>query len=162
MLMRNTDAVMQDQDRYVMICGQGRSGTNWLLDILDQSPRTHCRNEPNEIAASPLAKLPIPSVLGGDTAALARNWDSAVDWTSKHIGERDHALPGPKDHIWPVSRVLGLSRAMNRRPRRIVGTVFRSLRQGEWDLPRWIGSRGRLGKALPVLKFVQAPMWAAW
>ena len=40
--------------RYVLIAGQGRSGTNWLLQILDLSSQTHCRNEPNDCIGSAL------------------------------------------------------------------------------------------------------------
>src|SRR3712207_4350983 len=135
MIMSNKVETTPQQADYVLIVGHGRSGTNWLLDILDNSPRTHCRNEPNEIAASPLAKLPSPYVPGQDLAPMARDWDAAVRWTATHMGERDHAWAGPKDHVFGFSRATGLARTMNRRPRRIVGTLVPSLRGGEWELP---------------------------
>ncbi|MEQ9482329.1 hypothetical protein [Coleofasciculus sp. F4-SAH-05] len=47
---------------YILIVGQGRSGTNWLLDLLDLSSETHCRNEGDQLATSPLAQLPSPKV----------------------------------------------------------------------------------------------------
>jgi len=30
---------------FILILGQGRPGTNWLFDLLEVSPYTHCRNE---------------------------------------------------------------------------------------------------------------------
>lgn len=150
------------QPEYVMIVGQGRSGTNWLLDILDQSPRTHCRNEPDHIDGSPLKALPNPNVAGMEDAAIAAGWDAAVRWTSTHMGERDHSIPGPKEHVHELGRRLGLARAVNRRTRAALRTILPGLRGGEWELPGWLGSKEKLAQAMAVLKFVQAPAWAVW
>jgi hypothetical protein len=148
---------------YVMICGQGRSGTNWLLDILDQSPRTHCRNEPNEVPGSPMATLPSPYVPTADSdAALAAGWDAAARFAATHVGEFDHALPGPKNHIYGFSRATGLARSINPRPRKLLKVLAPSLGKHEFPLPFWVGSNRRLAESLGVLKFVQAPIWAAW
>lgn len=147
---------------YVMIVGQGRSGTNWLLDILDNSPCTRSRNEPNKLATSPLAKLPSPYVPSQDLSALADGWDEAIRWTSTHMGERDRLPTGPKDHVFRFSQISGLARIMNRRPRKLLSCVFPSLGKSEWAIPFWIASHQAIGRALPVVKFVQAPIWAAW
>jgi hypothetical protein len=150
---------------YVMICGQGRSGTNWLLDILDQSPLTHCRNEPNEVPGSPLAKLPspyVPSAAADANAALAAGWDAAARFAATHVGEFDHALPGPKNHIYGFSRAMGLARSINPRPRKLLKVLMPSLGNHEFPLPFWVGSNRRLAESLGVLKFVQAPIWAGW
>jgi hypothetical protein len=148
----------------VMICGQGRSGTNWLLKILDQSPHTHCRNEPNDMPGSPLSKLPSPFVPGGADAEarLAAGWDAAARFAATHVGEFDHALPGPKDHVYGFARVTGLTRSINPRPRKLFKLLAPSLGKCEFPLPFWVGSNRRLAAALGVLKFVQAPVWACW
>ena len=67
---------------YALIAGHGRSGTNWLLHLLDRSATTHCRNEPNEIAGNAFAALPTPFVpiADGDADAFAGPWSQAGGW----------------------------------------------------------------------------------
>lgn len=147
-----------------MVVGEGRSGTSWLLQLLDTSRRTHCRNEPDTIAeCSPFTKLPKPLILTEDlAAALDRDWDGAVHETATRIGRRDFPVPVRKDHLHGFAQRAGLVRAINRRPRRILSKLMPSLRGGEFNLPSWIGSRARLEAAVPVLKMIQIPAWTAW
>lgn len=148
---------------YVLIVGQGRSGTNWLLSLLDFSPITHCRNEPNEIREGLLAKLPSPWVECDPQPELEAKWDDAVRWASTRLGERDSWIGSEKQHVYEFSRRLGLPRILERRRLRSLMALFLpSLRGSEWLMPRWMGSRIALEKALPVLKCVQVPGWAAW
>jgi len=42
---------------YALVSGHGRSGTNWLLELLDLSPQTFRRSEPRGVETSPLRKL---------------------------------------------------------------------------------------------------------
>ena len=63
---------------YALIAGHGRSGTNWLLHLLDRAAATHCRNEPNEIAGNEFAALPSPFVPVVDPTAFAEPWSRAV------------------------------------------------------------------------------------
>lgn len=148
----------------VVICGQGRSGTNWLLDIFDFSPDTLCRNEPNEISSSPFAALPSPWIdaLEGDER-FARDWDDAALCSAQRMGERDHRLGSHKRFVRALSGRLGLTRCVSGpRLRRLLSLAFPSLRRGEWAPPWWLASRSRLSRALPIFKFVQTPGWAAW
>lgn len=149
---------------YALIVGEGRSGTNWLLDLFDASPQTHCRNEPNIIPdTSPMAKLPLPFVpTPAVDAVLERDWDDAVRWTITHMGWRDPKIVNPKNHLYELGRKLGISRTINQRPRTILGKFIPSLRGGEWMLPWWVGSRQRLARAKHVIKLVQIPAWATW
>ena len=148
---------------YVLIVGQGRSGTNWLLQLLDLSPHTHCRNEPNEIPDSPMSKLPNAWVSRSAMPALDTNWDDAVRWTSHHMGERDQPLTSSKRHIHELSRKLQLHRLLkHRRLRSAIALLSPSLTHREWQLPWWLGRRRKLDEALPVLKLLQVPGWAVW
>ena len=45
-------------DRLNVIAGRGRSGSNFLLHLLNHSPRTFCRNEPNMFDGTALSNLP--------------------------------------------------------------------------------------------------------
>lgn len=146
-----------------MIVGHGRSGTNWLLDVLDASPLTHVRNEPNEIDGAPLTSLESPWVRRGAQPDLEARWDSAARWAAERIGNRDHYAHVPKIYHHRWSTALHLPRAMVRpRIRNAVSLLAPALRAGEWHLPWWAGSQRRMEQALPVLKFTQVPGWACW
>jgi hypothetical protein len=152
-----------DRPDYVMIVGHGRSGTNWLLQLLNLSPETHCRNEPDEIKGSPLALLPCPWTKRERQPELDLNWGEAVQWAATRFGERDPRLPARKDHILELARRLRITRLAERpKLRSFASTFIASLRGHEWAGPAWVDRDILLKRALPVLKFVQVPGWAAW
>lgn len=143
---------------YVLIVGHGRSGTNWLLRLLDLSPVTHCRNEPNEIKDAPLAKLTPSTVARPHEPELDAKWDGAISWAASHIGERDPPVRTRKDHIYELTRRLGLRQILERRKVRTFLSLFMpSLRGSEWPPARWLGSRAAFRRATPVLKFAIGP-----
>ena len=150
--------------QHVIIVGEGRSGTSWLLDLVNSSRRTHCRNEPETILeSSPIARLPSPVVLTDAAAAeLERDWDAALRWTATRMGRRDLPIPGPKDHVYELGRRLGLARTVNSLPRRYLAKLLPSLRPSEWRIPFWVGSEAALGRAVVIFKMLQVPAWAAW
>lgn len=148
---------------YLLIVGQGRSGTNWLLDIMDCSAQTHCRSEPNEVPGSPLAKLPCPDIYLPCQADLESCWDEAISWTAARVGERDHPVRAQKRHIRRLCSRVGIPRLLMRRKlRRLLSLPLPSLRRPEWLMPRWLCHSDKLERAMPVLKLVQVPGWAAW
>ena len=60
---------------YAFVTGNGRSGTNWLLELLDLSPQTFCRSEPSGIETSPLKALDDDRfVKRADQSALDSKW----------------------------------------------------------------------------------------
>lgn len=147
----------------VLIVGQGRSGTNWLLELLDLSPRTHCRNEPNEIEGAKLSQLASPHIDQPMPETFGAAWDAAVAAASRSVGERDRHAVSPKGYTWePVRRLGGRQLMMKERSRRVLSAVMPALRQREWPLPWWLGRHEALERALPVLKFTQTPGWACW
>lgn len=148
---------------YILIAGHGRSGTNWLLELLDQSPRTHGRNEPDELLGSPFESLPSPWAMGEVPEDFALRWARAVRWAARRIGERDQRPVVDKLHFHRFSRRLGLVRINDSpRARRWLRLAWQALNSPEWLLPIWLGSRERLAQALPVLKCTQIPAWARW
>lgn len=152
------------QPRYALIVGQGRSGTNWLLELFDQSPQTLCRNEPYGNAGSPLIDLfPHRAIRRRDQSELARVWDEAAARTARCRGERDPVDRRGKRYVHALSRALGLYRMVQGpRYRRALGGIIPSLRAAEWPLPRWIYDSRRLADALAVLKLNQAPGWTSF
>ncbi len=148
--------------KYGLILGQGRSGTNWLLDCLDASPRTFCRNEPNECIPSFMDPLPNHWRIGADGARLAHRWDQVAEATATHMGERDHRLNHPKTFVRPLAQRLGVAQ-LSARPkiRKVASRLIWSWADGEWRMPRWVG---RLDQpdTLAVFKIVQGYNWATW
>src|SRR5690606_11342365 len=129
--MKASIAPSTAQFETVMIVGHGRSGTNWLLDVLDASPLTHARNEPNEIDGAPLTSLESPWVKRDHQPDLERRWDDAARWAAHRVGNRDHYAHVPKvyHHAWAAA--LHLPRAMVRpRIRRAVSMISPALRDG--------------------------------
>jgi len=149
---------------YVLIVGQGRSGTNWLLQLLDRSARTFCRNEPYGAVESPLNALNRHRfVVRSDQRELEAQWDEAARWTSCHMGDRDPRVPVRKHHIYEPSRLLGPYRWVHGpRLRGVLSRFSPSLRGQEWPVPWWLGNAGRLASSLPVLKLVAPPGWASF
>ena len=99
---------------YALIAGHGRSGTNWLLHLLDRATTTHCRNEPNEILGNAFAALPSPLVSVMDAAAFAAPWSRAVAEAARQMGDRDRAVPIRKSHLSAWAQQTGLCDALSR------------------------------------------------
>lgn len=147
---------------YGLVIGQGRSGTNWVVDCLDASPHTFCRNEPNECLPSLMDPLPSHWRIGSEGARLAQWWDDVAEQTATHMGERDHRLNHPKTFVRPAAQKFGVAQ-MSARPkiRKLASRVLWSWADGEWKMPRWVG---RLDQPdiVAVFKLVQSYNWATW
>jgi hypothetical protein len=153
-----------DPKRYILIAGHGRSGTNWLLEILDQSQQTHCRNEPNECVGSALSALPSAWVdHPGLTAELESTWDEAIARASRSFGDRDHSIPVYKDHFSRPAQRIGLVRlARGKKIRKALGSVLTAPLPEEWPIPPWVGGQSGGDRLVPVLKVNFVPGWIAW
>ena len=150
-----------------MIVASGGSGSKRLLRILDQNAKTHCRNEPYNLANSPFRQLrTFPRawvVTRDDEKVLEAQWDAAVRWTAVRMGARDCLPPPPKEHLYSLARRLGLLRAVSSRTiRKQMGFFMPGLSEEEWLLPRWLGDRTRIDQSLLVMKFNQSPGFGKW
>lgn len=147
---------------YGLVLGQGRSGTNWVLDVLDASPRTFCRNEPDLCIPSFMDSLPNAWRIGADGSLLSKRWDAVAAQTATHMGEWDHRISHPKDFVLPISQRLGIAQLSARpRIRGLLSSVLWSWADGEWKMPRWVGNLDR-ADTFAVFKLVQSYNWAAW
>lgn len=145
---------MSDQ-KYILVTGNGRSGTNWVLDILNMSPLTHCRNEPHRISTSPFhitTKCFEDSKIIPDIADI---WDSAAAWTASTFGERDPYNATSKNHIYSVAKSLKLSNLLLKlRRNEFSRLLIPKLRQAEWPMPFWVGDRRKMLEASAVFKII--------
>lgn len=150
----------QSINRYALIIGNGRSGTNWLLSMLDASPQTHCRNEPQDIPSSPFHGLPHAQHLQNEPEEMAHRWETFAKWTGTHMGERDHRIKAPKHHVYPISQRLGVAYwPVRPKIRKALKFVWPALNQGEWLMPWWIGRQEKLSQAYGIFKVNDLRAW---
>jgi hypothetical protein len=149
---------------YALLLGQGRSGTNFLLALLNQSARTHCRNEPDQSDASALASLrPYRFFVDeGDQRVVERLWDEAIFDAAMTFGPRDHIVAHPKEWLFPGSRRPGFFYLRQRllAKARLEGT--KAMDVGEIRFPGWMTKASRLEKAFHVFKLNAAVGLATW
>ncbi len=139
--------------RYALILGQGRSGTNHLLRILNQSPHTHCRNEADRLRDSPLNQLENSRFFVQDEEELEAKWDEAVRSAALHMGARDQPLPCAKTWLYPGTRKPGIFYVRQRyRILHRLGRNGRPMDGKEVRFPRWMTTPNRLEQAFHVLK----------
>jgi hypothetical protein len=150
--------------KYIFILGNGRSGTNWLNEIINLSSKTHCRNEPNDLSKSPFSKLPNPWIKLDKKADIAPLWNNAIKWSSRTIWERDKAPSVLKDFIkFPKLYHLMYSITRHKKIRNLISFFLPSLRGSEWIiLPNWLTEKTFFENAVKVFKFTQVPGWASW
>ncbi len=160
---RNAGSRHTRNHRYSIVTGQGRSGTNWLLDLLDTSPDTFCRNEPNAIPGSPFEVLG-PLWLNDVNADIwEREWDGVADVATLSMGERDHPFAVQKSFTRPLVQQLKIAdRYHGRRSLESLRRVFPSLRPGQFPMPSIVASSNSLAKAHGVLKINRANGVLRW
>jgi LPS sulfotransferase NodH len=152
-----------EETGYAIITGNGRSGTNWLENILDASPLTHCRSEPYGIPSSPFNKLPQIWQSGAESRDMERQWDEIVAWSRAHIGERDHGFKHRKWYCHAFAQRTNIAMLMaHGKTRRILGLIQPSLTGGEWPLPWWVGNKDRLREAYAIFKIDVDRMMLEW
>jgi hypothetical protein len=147
---------------YVLIVGQGRSGTNWLLDLLDLSTQTYCRNEANKLPPSPLTELPSATVRNTLEPEFAQAWDSAIAAAAMRMGDRDRLNLEHKFYIHQPRVPGGLFLLAGRQRRQWLTSLNPEFRQLDWAVPSWLLDLQKLKQALPVFKLNQVPGWASW
>ncbi len=152
---------------YVIIVGNGGSGSKRLLHIFDQSSHTHCRNEPYNNLTSPFKAIrEFPrgwAIPPSEVDILEQGWDDAVKWTHERMGDRDFLPPPQKNHLYEGIRSTGLMKPLaSRTMRKMMGILSPSLKKEEWPLPWWAGSKSRLEDAFLILKFNQSSGLIRW
>ena len=139
-----------------MISGKGRSGSNRLLDILDLSEITACRNEPDEADGGWLSgfgfQLFDDQLQKPDVVELHRELIAAG-----HIrSDRDRFNRSEKQFLTPIGK--SLLPVMARRKLRTLAHCAGLMRNPlEWKLPQAAINDNPI---LPILKLNARPIWA--
>ena len=158
------DDTQPELPRHALVVGHGRSGSNWVLSMLNASPEVHARNEPHLLEGSPYPSLPSAEETVAAPEEMARSWAAFIRWSCERDGERDPRSPVPKafQHPW-ATRTAAADWPVRPRIRRALGVVSPELRRAEWRPRRWLVDRSAHHRALHVLKVNDLRSWhAAW
>jgi hypothetical protein len=148
---------------YALLIGQGRSGTNYLLGLLDQSPDTHCRNEPDQLDACALGRLAPFRFFVDDEARLATLFDEAVRQAARCVGPRDHMTGVAKRWIKRGRRSAGYFYLRQRY--RVVEQLIRRRKPMDGEelvFPGWMVDARVLAQSFHVFKLNGAAGYGAW
>lgn len=148
---------------HALLIGQGRSGTNFLLSLLDQSPATHCRNEPDQLDSSALAGLSEFRFFVSDAARLAPLFDAAVRRAARCVGPRDHMADVEKDWLKRGRRRAGYF-FLRQRYRAVERLIHRRKPMDGKELvyPSWMVDGEALVAGFHVYKLNAAVGYGAW
>ena len=148
---------------YALLIGQGRSGTNFLLSLLDQSATTHCRNEPDQLDASALARLSEFRFFVDDAARLAALFEPAVRQAARCVGPRDHMADVAKEWLRRGRQRAGYF-YLRQRYRAVERLIRRRKPMDGKELvfPSWMVDATRLERSLHVFKLNAAVGLGAW
>lgn len=145
---------------YVVVTGHGRSGSNMLLDMLNEHPRTMCRNEPDAMATSPMKALP-DGFFDADMAPdFLEVFQEVLGRALLRNSVRDNF--GLVEKVWFRSQLralIGQELLRNKHTRRLLGVVNPALCRDEWQTPSFYVDRRLAKQALPVFKIILASGW---
>jgi len=148
-------------DKYAVIVGHGRSGTNWLHELFNNSEETYCRNEPHELLDSPISELNDDRVtIRADDSKLISRWDELIDIISNRMSDIDPWILEKKKYF-KLGKALYIALRSNKL-RKLLSFGFKSLKKDEWDLPTQSVKQSEWNKAYRIFKFVQSPGWAVF
>ncbi len=148
---------------YALLIGQGRSGTNFLLSLLDQSAATHCRNEPDQLDSSAFAGLSEFRYFVDDEARLRVLFEPAVRRAAACIGPRDHMADVEKDWLRRGRRRAGYF-FLRQRYRAVERLIHRRkpMDGKELPFPGWMVQSAKLAQSFHVFKLNAAAGLGAW
>ena len=150
-----------EMQKYAVISGLGRSGTNWLLELFNLSPETYCRNEPYASNGAALAELEYYRFVNRPMIAeLEKSWDQAISSTLGHMGYRDPVIDVQKNYMHRTAYDLGLYRMVRgRKYRKLLSLCDRNLWGEQWPVPGYLCDMGEQRKAFGVVKLTRSPGW---
>ena len=147
-------------NHFLVISGNGRSGSNRLLDILDRSPTTVCRSEANAVNRGDLAGIGGTFFQSDLTPDRQKRLAQALHNARFFRSERDRPTPVAKHYYRPqwLAKRWELLLTKNKLRGAIARTPLLSNRD-EWTQPAIYTDREALNQALLVLKLNQSPAW---
>jgi hypothetical protein len=146
-------------DRYVVIAGHGRSGSNRLLDAFDRHPATFCRNEPNRPHGSPFLSLS-DGFFSEARDDFGETWKATIDAASRQISVRDRLNGSGKSFVRsPLRKMYARHVFLRARPRRAAALFIPSLRSQTSPAEPHYAEPGSLERTLPIFKILLTSGW---
>ncbi len=146
---------------YILIAGQGRSGTNWLLSLLDLCENTWCRNEPNELLGSAMASLPDGAFINNRAYPKISEWREALKKTGEAFGDRDSVGSDVKTYfrntLFRHLVYFIYNKPRVRKPLEYIAPYFK---QEEWAIPRFLLNESQTKNRHTIIKINQMPAWS--
>lgn len=146
---------MSSDFQHVIITGHGRSGTNLVLDLLDCSSTTICRNEPNEVTRSSFRNLKDGFFPPDNPEEDAPEFGRVLAASKERMSPRDRF---PVDYKRHYRNRFGLKRFLDIRGRRPGRRALALLRGAdyseEWAIPHVFYDIDAFKAALPVYKIL--------
>lgn len=142
--------------RYVVITSSGRSGSNRLLDVLDQQPTTNCRSETTATWAGFLG-LPRPIEVADLPADFPSTFGARIAETRLRRGERDHHLMMAHKSYLRGGVGAAWMRAMG--SARVRGRIRRGAARTDWPIPKAALGPEAAGHVAAVFKMGAEPAW---
>jgi len=145
--------------KYAVIVGQGRSGTNWLLDLFNLSEKTYVCNEPHELVSSPICQFnPYRVVVRNNQEKLENSWDSTIGAVANRMSTIDPWVVDNKNYFRFRKFIYVFLRS--NKIRRFLSLFCKKLANDEWEMPSIAIDDVEWKKAYRIFKFVQSPGWA--
>ena len=149
-------------NHYIMISGNGRSGSNRLLDILDRSAFTACRNEMNGVQGGDFWEPVIGAKLFREdlTPARQEKLEYAVSRARARRSDADRPPKVAKPHFRPQWLSDAVHWATSKdKLRAIMGRTPLLETEQEWNLSSLYTDHAKLAEALLVMKLNGGPSW---
>ncbi|MEM6388206.1 MAG: sulfotransferase [Pseudomonadota bacterium] len=152
------DVTVQDTTPYTILSGQGRSGSNRLLDVLDASRHTACRNEVKLIAASQFHSIGAALFAQDLDEARRARLHAVIADAPYRRSQRDRLSQTDKAYLTGLGRAAQAA-FEKKRLRKMLAGVGLLEGHGEWRIPRLMAAPDAIARAHLVLKFNSCPAW---
>jgi len=144
-----------ESSKYCVLAGMGRSGTNYLLDLLDLSSTTICRNEPDEILGSQFCNLNYKNATHSSEipTEFKEAWLNTLNDERSAFSIRDRKFGCNKDFIksaWGNAFASWLLSGQGKR--NVLKWIWPSLSGVRYSLPHLLIDDNKLKDATLVIK----------
>lgn len=153
--MNKESKIGKEMRNHIVIYSSGRSGSNRLLDILDQHGRTNCRNEPD--ADDPeIGNLWSATKTSGLPEDFFEQWANLIENSAVRKGARDrYDYLENKMYLRPFLGKLWVELARRGKLRFLLFGKSGNV----WPISRMALKKDNSASILPVLKVSGLPMW---
>lgn len=149
-------------NHFILISGNGRSGSNRLLDILDRSPFTACRNEMDEVPGGEFWDPTVGVKLFREdlTPERQKKLELAVSRASQRRSSSDRPPKVAKAHFRPqwLSEAIHWATSKDKL-RALMGRTPLLDTANEWNLTSLYADPAKLAETMLVMKLNGGPSW---